>query len=95
MAAYLIVDVKVNNQEKFKQYATMVQSTVKKFSGQYLCKWGIPETLEGSRNSDRIVIVQFENAEKAKKWWNSEEYRPLKALRRESSDAKVILVDEI
>jgi uncharacterized protein (DUF1330 family) len=93
MAVHLIIDIRVYDKEKFKAYAKRVQSTVKKFGGQYLCKWGNPEILEGEWNTNRIVIVQFETADKAKEWWDSDEYRPLKSLRREASNTRVMLVD--
>jgi uncharacterized protein (DUF1330 family) len=95
MAAYLIVDVNVSDRIKFKQYAYAVQSTVKNFGGRYLCKWGAPETLEGDWGASRIVLVEFKTAERAKAWYASEEYRPLKALRREASETRVLLVDDI
>ncbi len=65
MAVHLIIDIRVNDKEKFKGYAQKVQTTVKKYGGTYLCKWGKPENLEGEWDTNRIVIVQFETAEKA------------------------------
>lgn len=94
MTAYVIVDIKVTDRSKFKEYAKAVQSTVKAFGGRYICKWGLPETLEGEWDGRRIVIVEFETLSQAKKWWASEEYRPLKALRRESSTARIILIND-
>ena len=92
MAAYLIVDIDVTDRTKFKEYATAVQKTVKAFNGQYLCKWGAPQTLEGEWNAHRIVLVKFASAEQAKAWWDSEAYRPLKALRREASKTRVLMI---
>jgi len=93
MAIHLIIDIRVNDKEKFMEYAKGVQSTVKKFGGQYICKWGKPENLEGEWNVNRIVIIQFETADKAKAWWGSDDYRPLKSLRREAANTRVMLVD--
>jgi uncharacterized protein (DUF1330 family) len=94
MAAYLIVDINVADRSKFKEYATAVQSTVEAYGGSYLCKWGETESLEGEWDVNKIVLVKFNTAEKAKAWWNSEEYRPLKALRRGASKTRVLLVDD-
>ncbi len=95
MAAYLIIDINMADRSKFKKYARAVQGTVEAFGGRYLCKWGMLETLEGKWGASRIVLVEFETAEQAKAWWVSEEYRPLKALRREASTTRVLLVDDI
>lgn len=94
MTTYLIVDIDVSDHTKFKTYAKAVQSTVKAFGGRYLCKWGIPETLEGDWDANRLVLVEFASAEQAKAWWTSDEYRPLKALRRGTSSARILLVDD-
>ena len=94
MAAYLIVDINVTDRSKFKEYAKAVQSTVAAYGGSYLCKWGIPESLEGEWEANKIVIAKFSTAGQAKAWWRSKEYRPLKALRREASTASVLLVED-
>lgn len=94
MATYLFVDIKVTDLSKFKEYARAVQSTVEAYGGSYLCKWGVSEALEGEWNVNRIVLVKFGTADQARAWWTSEEYRPLKALRREASTTRVLLVDD-
>ena len=94
MAAYLIVDINVVDRSKFKEYAKAVQRTVAAYGGRYLCKWGKPETLEGEWGAGKIVLIEFETAEQAQRWWDSEEYRPLKALRREASKTRVLLADD-
>ncbi len=95
MATYLIVDINVADRSKFKAYAKSVQSTVADYGGCYLCKWGVAECLEGEWDVNKVVIVKFNSAEQAKAWWTSEEYRPLKALRREASKTRVLLVDDL
>lgn len=94
MAAYLIVDIDVADRSKFKEYAERVQGTVGAYCGRYLCIWGTPRVLEGAWNTNKIVLVEFDTAKQAMAWWTSEDYRPLKALRREASKARVLLVDD-
>ena len=93
MPAYVVVDLTPNDHEKFKAYAGAVQDTVKKYGGSYTCRWGYPATLEGEWQAHRIVMIEFPTADTARKWWDSDEYRPLKKLRQECSSARVILVD--
>lgn len=94
MTAYVLVELDVKDREKFKTYASAVQATVRDHGGRYRCKWGYPETLEGEWQAHRIVMIEFPTVEQARKWWDSEEYRPLKMLRRQCSSAQIILVDE-
>lgn len=94
MTTYLIVDINVTDRSKFKEYAKAIHSRVEAYGGSYLCKWGVTEALEGEWNANKIVLIKFDTAEQAQAWWTSEEYRPLKALRREASTTKVLLVDD-
>jgi len=93
MAAHVLVDLEITDRQKFKAYANAVQDTVKKYGGSYNCTWGYPETLEGEWQAHRIVMIEFPSIKQARQWWDSTEYRPLKALRRESSHARILLVD--
>ena len=94
MPAYVLVDLDLTDKKKFKAYANAVQDTVTTHGGRYTCRCGSPETLEGEWQAHRIVMIEFPTMEQARKWWDSEEYRPLKKLRRECSSARIILVGE-
>jgi uncharacterized protein (DUF1330 family) len=38
-------------------------------------------------------VLEFPSVEQAKRWYDSEEYRPLKAMRFKASTSNLILVD--
>jgi uncharacterized protein (DUF1330 family) len=54
---------------------------------------GPNETLEGDWIASRLVILEFENTEKAKAWLNSPEYAPARALRHRCARSKMVLVE--
>jgi len=56
---------------------------------------GKTETLEGDWDAKRIVVLEFPNAELAKKWQASEEYAPAKAIRNQAAKTKMILVEGV
>jgi len=41
----------------------------------------------------RVVILEFPSVERAKAWWDSPEYRPLRALRQRASRGDLLLVE--
>ena len=94
MPAYIVVDLNQTDLRKFQTYAGAVQETVKIYGGRYTCRWGYPETLEGEWQAHRIVMIELPTVDQDSKWGDSEQYRPLKKLRRECSLAQIILVDE-
>ena len=95
MAAYILFEVDVKDAERYAKNRDLVQPTLDPFGGRFLVRGGNVETLEGSWNPQRLVIVEFPSFEKAKEWWGSEEYRPAKIVRQETCDTEMILVDGI
>jgi uncharacterized protein (DUF1330 family) len=42
-----------------------------------------------------MVLLEFPSTEQARRWYDSEEYRPLKAMRMKASTASLVLVDGV
>ena len=90
MAAYLVGDIEVIDPEKYSNYASGVPETVAAYGGQYLVRGVSGEVLEGSWNPRRLVVLEFENMERAKAWYASPEYADLKKLRQSASIGNLI-----
>jgi uncharacterized protein (DUF1330 family) len=95
MPAYLIADVEINNLEKFREYMEATPAILKKYSGRFLVRGGDIWIAEGDWNPKRLVVVEFDSLEKAKEFWFSEDYKPIKALRQSSAETDMIFVDGI
>ena len=95
MAAYIIVDVKVTEPEAYERYKATVQPTLAKFGGKFVVRGGRSEILEGDWKPNRLVVLEFGSMERAKAWWNSDDYREPKKLRQSASITNTIVVDGI
>lgn len=95
MSAYVVVEVDITDPERFKDYQAMVPATIAAFGGKYLVRGGEVETLEGSWNPSRVVVLEFESVEQAKRWWDSDEYREARDLRQATSAANMIVVQGV
>jgi len=51
--------------------------------------------LEGSWDPHRLVIVEFPDAEHARRWWSSPEYAPAKAIRQATSVGTLVLLEGV
>ena len=91
-AGYVIAQLKVTNQENYKEYVAKVSEVVKKFDGEYLVRNGEHQVVEGEDNFPRIVIIKFPTYEKALEWYDSEEYKPVKPIRLANSVANGIII---
>lgn len=95
MPAYLIANVDIKDSEKIKDYLTSTPEILKKYTGRFLVRGGVIWVAEGNWNPIRLVVVEFETFEKAKEFWHSTDFKPLKELRQSSADTDMIIVDGI
>ena len=95
MPAYIIVEVKVKNHKEYENYKKLVSPSLDVYGGKFIVRGGKVETLEGGWEPERIVILEFENASKAKAWWGSLEYSEAKKLRYKTADSKMIVVEGV
>ena len=93
MNAYVISDITVNNPERYEDYKKLAPPAIEAHGGKYLARGGRAEKLEGNWEPDRIVILEFESVETAKKWLDSPEYREARALRLQNASANMIVVE--
>jgi len=93
MAGYVVVELTVTDPTKFEEYRKVVGATVDKYGGKFIVRGGKTEMLEGDQQPGRIVILEFPSAERAREWYDSEEYREPKAMRMAASTARLLLVE--
>src|SRR5262245_9581040 len=96
MAAYLIVDIgPIHDEKAYAAYRASVSSTIARAGGEYLVRGGGVQVLEGNWLPQRVVVVRFDSADAARRWWSSGEYAELKSLRQGSAATRMILVDGV
>ncbi len=93
MAAYVLVDVMVNDPDRYEEYKKLAPLAIAAYGGKYLARGGRIEVLEGDWPLNRFVILEFESVERAKQWHESPEYRQARALRHETASAKMVVVE--
>jgi uncharacterized protein (DUF1330 family) len=93
MAAYIIADVNVHDDEVFEAYRKTVAATLSKFGGRFVIRGGKIETLEGDWTPKRIVVLEFPDFNTARDWWASEEYREPKNMRQRAAMTNLLVVD--
>jgi len=95
MSAYVIVDITVTDPQSYEEYKRLAPAAVALYGGKYLARGGNCETLEGDWQPQRLVILEFENMEKAKAWLNSAEYQPALALWHRYARSKMVVVEGV
>jgi uncharacterized protein (DUF1330 family) len=95
MSAYLIVQVAVTDAAGYDEYKKMVPSSLAAYGGKFVVRGGACETLEGSWQPQRLVVLEFPSVAKAKQWWASDDYRDAKALRQRTAETEMIVVEGV
>jgi len=95
MSAYVIANVKITDPTRYAEYVKLTPASIAPFGGRFIARGGRAEKLEGATEANRVVILEFDNYEHAKDWYESEGYRVAKSLRQSASVSSLILVDGV
>ena len=93
MAAFVVVQVHVNNPEPYEVYKNGVAATLTPFGGKFLARGGKVETLEGDWKPERMVIIEFPEREKAEAFLGDPEIQDLFKVRHDTTTSKLVLAD--
>src|SRR5438105_12876241 len=93
MPAYVIANVDVHDPQAYEEYRRHVPETLERYGGRFLVRGGEIEQLEGSWEPNRLVVLEFESVEAAKRWYDSDEYQAIIGLRRRTSTGDLVLVE--
>ena len=95
MSAYIIVEVEVKDPIKYEDYKKLTPDSLAAYGGKFIVRGGKAELLEGDKEPERIVILEFESVQRAKAWWNSPEYSEAKKLRHATANSRMIVIEGI
>jgi uncharacterized protein (DUF1330 family) len=93
MAAYVIAEVSVTDQENYEQYKPLAGASVVAGGGTYEVRGGAVESLEGEPVTGRIVVLRFDSLEAARSWYNSDDYQAALPLRQAAARSRVFIVE--
>jgi uncharacterized protein (DUF1330 family) len=93
MPGYIIAKVKVTDTDQYKNYTKVTPATIAKFGGKFLVRGGEIATLEGEDITERIVVLEFPDVDRAKAWYYSPDYQDARKLREGAAQASFYAVD--
>ena len=96
MPAHMIISAQVHDREAFlRDYAAAAAALVAKMGGRYILRGPGAQTLEGpDKDGWSVAVSEWPDRVAAHAFWNSEEYRPLKAAREKLATCEVLLVGD-
>jgi uncharacterized protein (DUF1330 family) len=96
MPAYVIANITdAWNQDALVEYRNRNTEVVAKHGGRFVARGGRHEILEGEYKPLRVVIIEFPDLDAARGWYESDDYAPLRELRRSASKTDIYVVEGI
>jgi uncharacterized protein (DUF1330 family) len=95
MPAYVLVQINITNSEPYKEYLKKVTQTAEKFKGEYIIRGGKYKVMLGEWDYQRTVAIKFPTYDIALKWYESDEYAPIRKIREDNSNGNLIIIEGI
>jgi uncharacterized protein (DUF1330 family) len=92
MAAYVIVETDVHDPDRYERYKEAASASVAGAGGRYVARGGELAVLEGDWRPKRLVVLEFDDLEAARRWYDSAEYREARRLREGAAYMRMVAV---
>ena len=95
MAAYVIVETDVTDPAQYEQYKAASPAAIAAGGGRFLVRGGELVVLEGDWQPPRLVLLEFDDLEAARRWYESQAYQEAKKLREGAARFRAIAVQGV
>ena len=92
MPAYVIVETDIHDPDQYEQYKAASPAAVAGGGGRFLVRGGELAVLEGDWEPKRLVVLEFEDLDAVKRWYDSPEYQAAKQLREGAANLRMVAV---
>jgi uncharacterized protein (DUF1330 family) len=95
LSVYIIADIEIKDEAAYREYQALVPATIEMYGGKYLVRGGEATVVEGDWATNRVVVLEFPDAETAQRWATSPEYAPVAEIRHRAANSKAIIVEGV
>jgi uncharacterized protein (DUF1330 family) len=95
MPAYIIVETDIHDPEQYERYKQASPAAVAAAGGRWLVRGGELAVLEGEWTPKRLVMIEFEDLDAAKRFYTSPAYEEAKRLREGAANLNMVAVQGV
>ena len=95
MPAYVIAETDIHDPEQYQRYTAAVPETLAANAGRFIARGGELAVLEGDWRPKRLVLLEFDDLDAVKRWYESSEYQEAKRLREGAATLRVVAVEGV
>jgi len=98
MPAYMVVEVKKKDKQKYNQFIAAVSDIIAAYGGHFLVRGGRVITLFRGlelerRHRDKVLILEFPTAADLTRCFTSPEYQALVPLRNAGAEIRAVMLE--
>ena len=95
MSAYIVAEIQITDPVAYQTHVPIALATVARFGGRIIAGGGKIELLDGGPMPNRIVVIEFPDAETARRWYRSDDYQAALKVRLSTSQGRVFLIEGV
>jgi uncharacterized protein (DUF1330 family) len=96
MAAYVISEVEVFDEQRAQRYRELAEASITRYGGRYLVRGAMPQVPEGDWPLDeRVIVVEFPDMARLREWYASPEYAEALAIRQTAIGRRLLFVEGV
>lgn len=92
MSAYIIVETDISDPVQYELYKAASPGAVAAGGGRFIVRGGEIAVLEGDWSPKRLVVLEFDDLEAVRRFYDSPEYQAAKQLREGAADLSMVAV---
>lgn len=93
MPAYIIVETDIHDPAQYDRYKEAAPGAVAAAGGRFLARGGEIAVLEGDWQPKRLVVIEFDDLDAAKRFYESDAYQAAIRLREGAAHLKMVAVE--
>ena len=90
---YIVGTITVTDRDAYKPYMENTGRIVARYGGRFIIRGGAMDVLIGETPYDRVVVIEFDSPEKARDFYDDEEYLEVRKIREENSVGVVMHIE--
>ena len=93
MPTYVVGDIHITDPAAYQAHVPRALATIARFGGHVIAGGGRVDLLEGDPMPERVFIIEFPNADAARRWYQSDDYQEALRVRLSASHGRVFLIE--
>lgn len=93
--AYVVAQIEVTDPAAYENYKVLSTRAIVENGGRVLVRGGACETVEGDWTPQRLVVIEFDSAEQARRFYDSETYRAARQARANAANMRLVIAEGV